>query len=122
MMTALYVNVQFPSMADFKLALRNWAIVDKFEYRWSFCDTTRARAVCVHKQCPFTIRCNWYPKIAVAKVTVVVRDHNCIGEGIVQRSVASQLSWLITSVPSIMTIDSSTTTLSIINTINLHYG
>src|SRR5271169_1553048 len=104
-MSALCVNQQFESIPDFKFGLRNWAIHEKFDYRWSFSDTTRAKAICAHQDCPFTVRCNWYPKVAVARVTVVVNTYNCVGEGTVLRSIASQMSWLITAVPSIMTIN-----------------
>jgi hypothetical protein len=51
----------FEPLAGFKEALRNWAIVDHFEYRWAFSKSSRCQATCVHKDCNFTIRCNNYP-------------------------------------------------------------
>jgi sorbitol-specific phosphotransferase system component IIBC len=69
----------FESLAGFKEALRNWAIVDHFEYRWAFSESSRCQATCVHKDCNFTIRCNSYPQKEHAKITVLVPDHTCAG-------------------------------------------
>jgi hypothetical protein len=76
-MAMLRVNQAFGSLFDFKEALHNWAIVEKFDFRWKFSDSQRVKANCVHSDCPFTIRCNYYEK-AIAKVTVFVSNPNCI--------------------------------------------
>jgi hypothetical protein len=76
-MSALYVGQVFESINGFKEALRNWAILDHFEYYWPFSDSQRCKAVCVHKNCDFTVRCNAYLDQDCAKVTVLVVYHNC---------------------------------------------
>ena len=35
---SLQINQTFLSLRDFKEALRNWAIIDHFEFRWLFSD------------------------------------------------------------------------------------
>jgi hypothetical protein len=37
-MSSMHVDQVFESIDNFKEALRNWAIVDHFEYRWAFSD------------------------------------------------------------------------------------
>ena len=71
-MAMLHVNQTFESIPDFKEALRNWAIVDNFDYRWKFSDSTRAKANCVHApDCKFTIWCNYSTSKVVARVTIL---------------------------------------------------
>ena len=84
MMAMLQVNQSFGSISDFKEALRNWAIADSFDFRWQFSDTTRAKANCVHHpSCKFTVRCNYYAQKAIARITVLMADHNCTSNPIV---------------------------------------
>src|SRR5271167_3895849 len=101
-MAMLHINQTFGSLCDFKEALRNWAIVEKFNFRWKFSDSQRAKAICVHPDCPFTVRCNFYEKKAIAKVTVLVSDHNCIGNPTTPRSQASRVDWLLGALPLVM--------------------
>jgi hypothetical protein len=69
----LQINQTFLFLSDFKEAMRNWAIVHHFEYRWAFSDSQRAKAVCVHAPgCLFAVRCNWYKALSIARVTVLV--------------------------------------------------
>jgi hypothetical protein len=111
----------FESLPGFKEALRNWAIVDHFEYRWAFSELSRCQAICVHKDCNFTIRCNNYPQKECAKITVLVPDHTCAGNAPIARSQASRVDWLEQIVPTIMTVDVNTKSRAIVDTINLHY-
>ena len=66
----MHVGQVFESIDNFKEALRIWAIVDHFEYRWPFSDSQRCKAICVHKDCDFAVRCNAYPAQGCAKVTI----------------------------------------------------
>jgi MuDR family transposase len=118
----LHANQTFGPLYDFIEALRNWAIVEKFDFRWKFSDSQRAKANCVHPDCPFTIRCNYYEKEAIVKVTVLVSNHNCIGNPTTARSQASRLDWLLGALPLVITVHPTTTTKSIIDAINIHYG
>src|SRR5277367_5029420 len=72
-MGSMHVGQVFEISAAFKEALRNWAIVDYFEYRWAFSDSQRCKAVCVRRDCTFTVRCNAYPAKECAKVTILVQ-------------------------------------------------
>ena len=91
-MAMLHVNQTFESIPDFKEALRNWAIVDNFDFRWKFSDSTRAKANCAHApDCKFTVRCNYYAVKAVARVTILQANHNCTSNPTVARSQASKL-------------------------------
>ena len=121
-MSPVYVNQVFESMNGFKEALRNWAIVDHFEYRWKFSDSQRCKAICVHQNCNFTVRCNVYPLKDYAKVTVLVADHNCAGNAPIARSQASRVDWLEQVVPTILKVDAKTTSKAIVDAVNLHFG
>jgi hypothetical protein len=55
-------------------------------------------------------------------VTVLVSNHNCIGNPPVERSLASRVEWLQGALLGIMKVDATTTTSSIIDAIALHYG
>jgi hypothetical protein len=122
-MAMLQINQTFDSLPDFKEALRNWAIVEKFNFRWKFSDSQCAKANCVHHpDCQFTVRCNYYDKKAIAKITVLNSNHNCMGNPTIPRSQASRLDWLLGALPLVMTMDPTTTTKSIIDAINIHYG
>ena len=78
-MPALIINQLFESLCDFKESVRSWAVTDHFEYKWAFSDSMRAKAICVYKDCSFTVRCNWYAEKNIARVTVLVNNHSCIG-------------------------------------------
>jgi hypothetical protein len=90
-MSSVHVGQVFEDINGFKEALRNWAIVGHFEYRWAFSDSQRCKAVCVHKTCNFTVQCNAYPAKECAKVTVLVPDHHCAGNALVGQAQASRL-------------------------------
>ena len=121
-MPALKINQLFGSLRDFKESLRIWALTEHFDYRWAFSDSVRAKAVCAYNECPFTVRCNWYSEKDFARITVLVSNHNCIGNPPVERSLASRLDWLLGVLPTVMKVDATTTTHSIIDAIALHYG
>ena len=122
-MAILQVNQRFGSISDFKEALRNWAVADGFDFRWQFSDNTCAKANCVHHpSCKFTVQCNYYAQKAIAQITVLAADHNCTGNPTVPRSQASRLDWLLGALPLILTVDTTTTTKSIIDAINLHHS
>jgi hypothetical protein len=119
---SLYVGQSFESINGFKEALRNWAILDHFEYCWPFSDSQRCKAVCVHKNCDFTVRCNAYPAKDCAKVTILVPNHTCAGTTPVARSQASQVDWLEQVVPTILKVDVNTKSQAIVDAVNLHFG
>lgn len=119
-----YIQVQqvYSSIDGFKEALRNWAIAGHFEYRWKFSDNQRCKAICVHENCDFTVRCNAYPLKDSAKVTVLYPDYNCAGNAPVPRAQASRLDWLQQVVPTILKVDAKTTSKAIVDAVNLRFG
>jgi hypothetical protein len=100
-MNHISVGQIFESIAGFKEALCNWAIFNHFEYRWRFSDNQRCKAICIHKNCSFTVRCNAYPAKKNAKVTVLIPDHSCAGNAPVARPQASRVDWLEQVVPTV---------------------
>ena len=118
---SLQINETFLSLRDFKEGLRNWAIIDHFEYRWLFSDSQRAKAVCVYKGCLFAVRCNWYEVKKIARVTGIISNHNCTGNPVVKRSQASRVDWILGALPTVLTVGPTTTSLAIIEAIKLHY-
>ena len=93
-MTYMQVNQVYSSINGFKEALRNWAIADHFEYRWKFSDSERCKAVCVHENCDFAVRCNAYPLKDCAKVTVLFLNRGCTSNTPVPQAQASWVDWL----------------------------
>ena len=86
-MAMLHVNQTFESILDFKEALQNQAIVDNFDFRWKFSDSTHAKANYVHTpNCKFIVQCNYYAAKAVARVTILQANHNCTGNPTIARS------------------------------------
>ena len=121
-MTTLTINQVFGSLRDFKESLRIWAVSEHFAYRWAFSDTARAKAICAHKDCPFTVRCNWYEKKEIARITVLVSIHTCIGNPPVERSVTDSVDWILGALSTVMKVDGTTTTTAIVDAIALHHG
>jgi hypothetical protein len=118
----MHVGQVFESIDNFKEALRNWAIVNHFEYRWSFSDSQRCKAICVHKDCGFAVRCNAYPAQECAKVTILVPDHHCAGSAPTARAQASRLAWLEQVVPTVLKVDAKTTSQAIVDVVKLNFG
>jgi hypothetical protein len=118
----MHVDQVFESIDNFKEALRNWAIIDHFEYRWTFSDSQRCRTICVHKDCDFAVRCNAYPAQKCAKVTVLVPDHHYAGSAPIARGQASRVAWLEQMVPTVLKVDAKTTSKAIVDAVKLNFG
>jgi hypothetical protein len=52
----MYVGISYPSMDDFRLAVRQHAIVKEFELHTEHSDTSRFRGNCASFGCPWIIR------------------------------------------------------------------
>jgi hypothetical protein len=102
--------------------MRNWAIVDHFEFQWAFSDSQRCKAVCVHQNCDFGVRCNANLDRQSAKVSKLDPDHTCAGNAPVARSQASRVDWLLQVVPTVLKVDAKTTSKAIVDAVNLHFG
>ncbi|MCJ1258377.1 hypothetical protein MMC24_006210 [Lignoscripta atroalba] len=121
---------RFPSLAEFKKALREWAIEGNFTPAILDSDTHRVRAGCRSSpDCPFRIRANFLEKRGHAKVTTCDDIHNCTSnsgllpanQGI-KRAETSRLAFLVDAVPRLITVDEETSTKTIMEAVEQKYG
>lgn len=123
----------FPSLADFKEALRDWAVEANFTPHILDSDKQRVRAGCRSgPDCPFRIRVNYNIKLHAARVTTVEGTHTCVasagptsGQPInqhVKRSEVARLSFLIKAVPQLMNVTKETRPNAIIAAVEKKYG
>ena len=119
----------FPSLADFKEALRQWAIERNFTPHILDSDSHRVRAGCRSSpDCPFRIRANYNAKRGDARVTIVDDVHTCglTGQGPahqnIKRAETGKMKFLMEAVPRLMTVTAETTIPNIIEVVERHYG
>ncbi|KAI4125149.1 MAG: hypothetical protein LQ347_005473 [Umbilicaria vellea] len=119
----------FPTLSEFKKALREWAIERNFTPSILDSDSHRVRAGCRSSpDCPFRIRANFNEKWGYARVTTCDDIHNCVSTSqelvsqTIRRPEASKLKFLVEAVPKLLTIDKDTTTATIIDAVERKYG
>ena len=119
----------FSSLADFKEALRQWAIECNFTPHILDSDSHRVRAGCRSSpDCPFRIRANYNAKRGDARVTIVENVHTCglTGQGPahqnIKRAETGKMKFLMEAVPRLMTVTAETTIPNIIEVVERHYG
>ncbi|KAI4241187.1 MAG: hypothetical protein L6R40_004723 [Gallowayella cf. fulva] len=120
----------FPSLLDFKAALRQWAIERNFTPHILDSDSHRVRAGCrTSPNCPFRIRCNWNDKRSTAKVTTCEDVHTCISSTAetvshqdIKRAETGRLKFLVEVVPQLLDVTVTTTTTAIIDAVERKYG
>lgn len=121
---------RFPTLGDFKEALRQWAIEDNFTPHILDSDKQRVRAGCRSGPgCPFRIRVNYNIKLHAAKVTTVTNEHTCAGNNgqrlqqNCKRSEIAKLSFLVKAIPELLgPINKETRPIEIIEAIERRYG
>ena len=128
-MPAIEQGQHFPTLIDFKKALREWAIERNFTPSILDSDSHRVRAGCRSSpDCPFRIRANFNEKWGYARVTTCDDVHNCVSTSqelvsqTIRRPEASKLKFLVEAVPKLLTIDKDTTTATIIDAVERKYG
>ena len=128
-MPAIEQGQRFPTLIEFKKALREWAIERNFTPSILDSDSHRVRAGCRSSpDCPFRIRANFNEKWGYAKVTTCDDVHNCVSTSqelvsqTIRRPEASKLKFLVEAVPKLLTIDKETTTATIIDAVEKKYG
>ena len=129
-MPPIVVDQTFPSLADFKAALRQWAIERNFTPHILDSDSHRVRAGCRSSpDCPFRIRCNWNEKRRIARVTTCENVHSCVSTATdtvahqdIKRAETGRLKFLVEAVPQLLDVSTTTTTTSIIQAIESRYG
>ena len=122
----------FPSLQDFKNALRDWAIERNWTPHILDSDSHRVRAGCRSSgDCPFRIRANYSSKRGDAKVTTCDDNHTCEPSRAsnenrahqpIKRAETGKLKFLLDTVPKLMTVTLDTNIVEIIETVERKYG
>ena len=128
-MPAIVEDQVFPTLQDFKNALREWAIERNFTPHILDSDSHRVRAGCRSSpDCPFRIRANYNEKRGNAKVTTCDDVHNCVSTADfaahqnIKRAETGRLKFLVEAVPKLLAVGVTTTTGQIIEAVERRYG
>ncbi|WVZ90739.1 hypothetical protein U9M48_037012 [Paspalum notatum var. saurae] len=87
------VNEYFPSMEEFRLALRQHGIQKGFQVHKVKTDKTRYRAYCKAEGCPWRIVAHKVRDLPAVVITMIPEEHNCVSSGNLVTSMASQ-NWV----------------------------
>ena len=123
----------FPTLLDFKNALRDWAIERNWTPHILDSDSHRVRAGCRSSpDCPFRVRANYSVKRGDAKVTTCDDNHTCepfrAGSDLgkphqdIKRAETGKLKFLLDAVPKLMLVTLDTNIQEIIDTVAQTYG
>lgn len=128
-MAAIEEGQTFPTLLEFKQALRDWAIAKNFTPHILDSDSHRVRAGCRSSpDCLFRIRANYSEKRGNARVTTCVDVHNCVATSdqlvpqTIKRSEVGKLKFLLEVIPKIIDMDEPVTTTVIIDAVKRKYG
>lgn len=128
-MAAIEEGQTFPTLLEFKQALRDWAIAKNFTPHILDSDSHRVRAGCRSSpDCLFRIRANYSEKRGNARVTTCVDIHNCVATSdklvpqTIKRSEVGKLKFLLEVIPKIIDMDEPVTTTVIIDAVKRKYG
>ncbi|CAL5093073.1 unnamed protein product [Urochloa decumbens] len=84
------VNEYFPTMEDFRMALRQDGIKKGFQVHKVKTDKTRYRAECKAKGCPWRIVARKLRGLPAVVITMIPQEHNCLSTSNLVTSMASQ--------------------------------
>lgn len=128
-MAAIEEGQTFPTLLEFKQALRDWAIAKNFTPHILDSDSHRVRAGCRSSpDCLFRIRANYSEKRGNARVTTCVDVHNCVATSdqlvpqTIKRPEVGKLKFLLEVIPKIIDMDEPVTTTVIIDAVKRKYG
>lgn len=128
-MPAIEEGQIFPTLLEFKQALRDWAIEKNFTPHILDSDSHRVRAGCRSSpDCLFRIRANYSEKRGNARVTTCVDVHNCVATSdelvpqTIKRPEVGKLKFLLEAIPKIIDMDEPVTTTVIIDAVKRKYG
>lgn len=128
-MPAIEEGQIFPTLLEFKQALRDWAIERNFTPHILDSDSHRVRAGCRSSpDCLFRIRANYSDKRGNARVTTCVDVHNCVATSdqlvpqTIKRPEVGKLKFLLEAIPKIIDMDEPVTTTVIIDAVKRKYG
>jgi MuDR family transposase len=83
----------YPTWADLRLALDNWAVGAKFTYRTPTKKKDRARYICSVSGCTWCCNATRKPD-GMLELRVTKRQHTCLGATIAKHSSCSSKGWL----------------------------
>ena len=129
-MPPIEAGQSYKNLADFKDALRQWAIESNFTPHILDSDSHRVRAGCRSSpNCPFRIRANYSAKRGDARVTTVDDVHNCEPfardaptHQNIKRAETGKLKFLVQAVPQMMSVTLETSIHDIIAMVEQKYG
>uniref|UniRef100_A0A0A9DTF7 SWIM-type domain-containing protein n=1 Tax=Arundo donax TaxID=35708 RepID=A0A0A9DTF7_ARUDO len=84
------VNEYFPTMEDFRMALRQHGIKKGFQVHKVKTDKTRYRAQCNAQGCPWRIVAHKLRDQPTVVITMIPEEHNCLSTSKLVKSMASQ--------------------------------
>lgn len=84
------VNECFPTMEDFRMALRQHGINKGFQVHKVKTDKTRYRAECKATGCPWRIVARKLPGLPAVVISMMPEEHNCVSTSNLVTSMASQ--------------------------------
>ncbi|KAL9632281.1 MAG: hypothetical protein Q9164_005414 [Protoblastenia rupestris] len=130
-MPPIVPDQSFTNLAEFKEALRQWAIERNWTPHILDSDSHRVRAGCRSSpDCPFRIRANYSAKRGDARVTTVDDVHNCepfrnngqLSHQNIKRAETGKLKFLVEAVPKMMTVTLETSIHDIVAMVEQKYG
>ncbi|CAF9934229.1 hypothetical protein IMSHALPRED_009636 [Imshaugia aleurites] len=132
-MPPIFQGQLFPTLLDFKNALRDWAIERNWTPHILDSDSHRVRAGCRSSpDCPFRVRANYSVKRGDAKVTTCDDSHTCEPfrahsdlakpHQDIKRAETGKLKFLLEAVPKLMLVSLDTNIQEIIDTVAQKYG
>ena len=129
-MPPLVPGQSFTSLAEFKDALRLWAVEASWTPHILDSDSHRVRAGCRSSpDCPFRIRANYSAKRGNAQVTTVDDIHTCAASSQpgsahqnIKRAETGKLKFLLEAVPTIIHVTLKTSIHEIIAAVEQKYG
>jgi len=102
----------FKSLRDFKDAVIDLAIDQRWEFRVVASEKSHVRLVCWHGHndsiCKWRARCNWDSVIEEARITVWEGEHTCFDSIREKRPLVARVQYLLELIPKLMTVDRKT--------------
>jgi len=111
----------YPTWADLRLALDNWAVGAKFTYRTPTKKKDKARYICSVSGCTWCCNATRKPD-GMLELRVTKRRHTCLGATIAKHSSCSSKGWLDEAVTQRLLVPKTTKPQAIIDTIAIHYA
>lgn len=123
----IHLGQLFPSWADFKEAIQDWSIADKFQFKSLHKDRSRADIRCRTRtkkgDCPWRVYATITQKHDI-KVKILEPNHNCqrAERAAAKRETCNSQSWLKRHVPKHLIVTRETRPEEIQDVIKSYYG